>query len=441
MKLLVVCCSFLLAFAVQGFAHHYGDWTEMADDPRHIHRAVKKMTDIIVHDIYSPPVASRTYAYISVAGYEAGRFTDKRYRSFAGQLHGLEKLPEPEPGKAYHFPMAAVHAILMVGKSMVISEDSVKAYDEQILKSFAAAGMPDETWKNSKAFGEAIAAAILKWASKDNYQYTRSLPKYNVSDDSSTWKPTAPGYMKAVEPHWGLMRTFVIDSAKQFAPPEILPFSSQKGSPFYNMALEVYETSKKLNDEQILIANFWDCNPFKLNVNGHVMYATKKISPGGHWVNIAAMACQQSRADVMKSLDTYAQLCITLADAFIVCWMEKYRSNVVRPETYISTYIDGDWMPILQTPPFPEYTSGHSVVSAASAVVLTRQFGENFGYTDSTEVEFGIPARKFRSFQQAAEEAAISRMYGGIHYTPAIKFGLAEGKKMAELICIRIKTR
>src|SRR5688500_6116951 len=115
-------------------------------------------------------------------------------------------------------------------------------------------------------------------------------------------------------------------------------------------------------------------------------------------------------------------------DGFISCWDEKYRSRLVRPETYINEYIDEDWVPLLQTPPFPEYTSGHSVISSASAVTLTKLFGENFSFLDSTEVEFGLKARSFNSFKEASEEAALSRLYGGIHYRPAVEHGITEGR-------------
>lgn len=137
----------------------------------------------------------------------------------------------------------------------------------------------------------------------------------------------------------------------------------------------------------------------------------------------------------------YASIAITLADCFISCWDEKYRSKVIRPETYINQHIDPDWVPLLQTPPFPEYTSGHSVVSAAASVILTKFFGNNFSYTDSTEFEFGLPARNFTSFQNAAEEAAISRFYGGIHYMPAINNGLLEGKKIGMFVMGKLRTR
>ncbi|MFT4023542.1 MAG: vanadium-dependent haloperoxidase [Flavihumibacter sp.] len=207
------------------------------------------------------------------------------------------------------------------------------------------------------------------------------------------------------------------------------------------MVNEVYTQSRQLTEEQTLIANFWDCNPFKMNVKGHVMFATKKISPGGHWMNITAVACRQAKADMARSLQAYAVVGVTLADTFIICRAGKYRSNVTHPETYINNYIDGDWLPMLRTPPFPEYTSGHSVIPAAASRILTAFFGDPFAFTDDTEMEFGLEPRSFTSFNAAAEEAAISRMYGGIHYRPAIEYGLTEGRAMADLVWERLNIK
>ena len=178
-----------------------------------------------------------------------------------------------------------------------------------------------------------------------------------------------------------------------------------------------------------------------MNVRGHVMYATKKISPGGHWINITRLACKKTKADFAQSAEAYACVSITLADGFISCWDEKYRSNVIRPETFINQYIDISWTPLLQTPPFPEYTSGHSVISAASSLMLAKLFGKNFSFADSTEIEFGLPVRSFKSFESAAEEAAISRFYGGIHYMPSIINGIEEGNKIGAFIVQKLKTK
>ncbi|MDQ2752417.1 MAG: vanadium-dependent haloperoxidase, partial [Bacteroidota bacterium] len=229
--------------------------------------------------------------------------------------------------------------------------------------------------------------------------------------------------------------------ATQFKP--IVPphFSTDTNSVFYKEALEVYNSGVNQTKEQNEIANFWDCNPFKVNVKGHVMYATKKISPNGHWENITRLVCTKAKADAMQSAEAYACLSIALADCFISCWDEKYRSVVIRPETYINQYINADWLPTLQTPPFPEYTSGHSIVSATASVVLSKMFGDHFSFTDSTETEFGLSPRSFQSFRAAADEAAISRFYGGIHYMAAINTGLDKGFLLGQFIMQNIKTR
>lgn len=417
------------------------NWRVAAENPAFVHRAVKQMTDVMVHDIYSPPVASRTYTYICVAGYEAALPGFAGYRSFAGQLNGLKPLPQPGTSKEYCHTLAAVQAILTVGKSMVVSEGTVGSFYEGILKELKATGIPQDVYDNSIAYGQEVAAHITAWAAGDNYKQTRTYSKYSPVNDAASWKPTPPAYFKAVEPHWNKIRTFLMDSAQQFKPAKARPFSADKKNAFYKDALAVHAAGLALTEEQKEIANFWDCNPFKMNVNGHVMYASKKISPGGHWMNITRLACQQTAANSMQVLEAYAWVAVTNADAFISCWDEKYRSVVIRPETYINKYIDGSWMPLIQTPPFPEYPSGHSVVSGAASVVLTKLFGDNFRYADSTEVEFGLPVRKFESFVQAANEAAVSRFYGGIHYMPAINNGLEEGRRIGAFMLRKLKTR
>ena len=417
------------------------DYKPRVKDADFIHRSVKQVTDVMVHDIFSPPVASRIYVYVSVAGYEAAIHEDPNFVSLAGQLKGLEAVPKPEPGEEYCYPLASVEAMLSVGKALVFSEDKMDAFHEKIMEEFREAGVPDEIFQRSTAYGQEVAKHILAWSSGDNYKQSRSFPKYSIDDDPSTWKPTPPAYMDAIEPHWAKIRTFVIDSCNQFKPVGPTPFSTDKNSTFFKEAYEVYEVGKNLTEEQLEIASFWDCNPFVMNVKGHVMFATKKISPGGHWMNITHVACKKVNADFLQASEAYAMVSIALMDGFISCWDEKYSSRLIRPETYINEHIDENWVPVLQTPPFPEYTSGHSVISTASAVTLTKLFGENFSFLDSTEVEFGLPARSFNSFTEAAEEAAISRLYGGIHYRPAIVHGITEGRALGNYVIENIRTR
>ena len=416
---------------------------DAANGANYIHRAVKELTDVMVHDIYSPPVASRIYAYSTIAGYEAAIKGNDRYLSLAGQLRHLQPVPGPDKSGC-SYPLAAVKAILSVGKTLVTSEERVALFEKALLQEMKAGGITDDVYEASVAYGQKVADHILAWAAKDNYSQTRSFAKYDLVDaaeDPGAWRPTPPAYMKAVEPHWGKMRTFLVDSAQQFKPLLPTPFSTDTASLFYKEAKDVKDIRQQLDGEKIEIAQFWDCNPFKMNINGHVMYASKKISPGGHWINITRLACKKVGADFIRSAEAYACLSVALADGFISCWDEKYRSKVIRPETYINQYIDGSWMPLLQTPPFPEYTSGHSVVSTASAIMLTKLFGDNFHFADSTEVEFDLPVRHFTSFRQAANEAAISRFYGGIHYMPSIVNGVAEGEKIGEYITQKLVTR
>jgi len=417
------------------------EYKSKVQDPEFIHRSIKKVTDIIVHDIFSPPVASRIYTYVSVAGYEAMIPGDSSYVSLAGQLHGFTEVPKPNTGEEYCFELASTQAILKVGRALVFSEDKLDEFYDQIMSEFKATGIPDDVFERSVEYGNQVADHVIEWSSKDNYKQSRSFPKYTIVNNAATWKPTPPAYMDAVEPHWNKIRTFVIDSAAQFKPIPPTPFSTDKNSQFYKEATEVYEVGKNLTDEQRTIASFWDCNPFAMNVKGHVMFATKKISPGGHWINITALASRARKSTIIESLDAYVRVSLSLVDGFISCWDEKYRSVLIRPESYINQYIDENWVPLLQTPPFPEYTSGHSVISAAASVALTGVYGDNFAFTDSTEVEFGMAPRSFNSFKQASDEAAISRFYGGIHYMPACREGVKEGMAVGELIKGRIRTR
>ncbi len=437
-QMCMLLCFFILSASCFAQQESWRDKTEQAN---FIHRAIKEVTDVMVYDIYSPPVASRTYAYVTIAGYEAIIPSDKNYISLAGQLHGLPALPQPDSSKEISHTLAAVQAILSTGKAFVISEDKIEAFDTLMLNECKADGMPGDVLNNSVAYGKLIAQSIVAWAAKDKYKETRAMPRYAVHEDDGSWKPTPPAYIKAIEPNWNRMRTFVIDSAAQFKPVSPPSFSTKKTSEFYKNAMAVYEAGVNQPSEQNAIANFWDCNPFKVNVKGHVMFATKKISPNGHWENITRLVCNKANANAVQSAAAYAYLSVTLADCFVSCWDEKYRSKVIRPETYINQYIDTNWLPALQTPPFPEYTSGHSVVSAAAAVVLTKLFGDHFSFADSTENEFSLPVRSYTSFTQAAHEAAISRFYGGIHYMPAITNGLTEGKRIGVFVTGKLKMK
>jgi len=434
--------ALICVFSIAACSPEKNEYQHAASNPIIYHDAVKALTDVIVHDIFSPPVASRIYAYSTIGGYEGARFMDSTYVSLAGQIKHFSEGPKPKNNEVLCYPMVATMAFLKIGKTLIFSEDKLQKQIDSTSAFYRNTGMPKRVFNNSMNFAEEIAAHIIEWSSKDNYKQSRSFPKFNIQNDPAIWKPTPPAYMEAIEPSWNKIRTFLLDSASQFRPdpPSAFNVKDQKSS-FYQDMMETYLTVKNATDEQIEIANFWDCNPYKMNVTGHVMHATKKITPGGHWINITSKVGRDIKANFVKSAESYALVSLGLADAFISCWDEKYRSNYIRPETVINEYIDKDWMPILQTPPFPEYTSGHSVASAAASEILTKIYGDSLAFEDDTEVEFGLPIRMFNSFYHAAEEAAISRLYGGIHFKPAIENGLSQGKQIGQLVASRLRTQ
>ncbi len=416
------------------------DYIQKLKDPEMFHSTMKKLSDIIVYDIFSPPVASRVYAYPSIAAFETVRFSHpNKYNSLAGQLNDLKEVPNPTD-KNINFNLAAIHAFIVVGKQLIFSQDKMDAYQEEIYKELRLAGLSKKTLKASKIFGEKVAKHVMEWANGDMYNQTRTHSKYTIIPETKYWKPTPPDYMEGIEPHWKEIRTMVLDSANQFVPKPPVKFDLEKESVFYNQLMEVYNTGINLTEEETDIAKFWDCNPFVSHHIGHAMFATKKITPGGHWILITSIASRKANSSFIESVNAYAYVSVGLFDAFISCWDEKWRSILVRPETIINQNLDEEWVPLLQTPPFPEYTSGHSVVSRTSAIILTKLYGENFDFLDTSELEFGLAAREFKSFKHASEEAAISRLYGGIHYRMAIDEGVYQGEKVGEFVIKNMHT-
>ncbi|MGQ0646424.1 MAG: vanadium-dependent haloperoxidase [Gemmatimonadaceae bacterium] len=409
-------------------------------DASYLHKAVQHVSDVIVYDIVSPPQASRVYAYSSIAAYEALRFGDTTYRSFAAQLTGLTPVPRPDGDAAVSFAVAGVHAYLTVGRALTFSRERMDSLRRSVDQEMRASGMSAAVFERSIAYGEEVAKHILAWAGSDGFKEARGLPTFSVTNDSGRWIPTPPAYMDAVEPNWGTLRPMVMDSSSQFRADPPLVFETTKGSPFFREVMEVYTIGRGLTEEQRAMAAFWDCNPYVMHVQGHTMFATKKISPGGHWMGVAGIASRKSGADPLRSAEVYALTAIALFEGFLSVWETKYATNVIRPETVINSLIDVGWEPLLQTPPFPEYTSGHSVISTAAATVLTSRFGDGFAYVDSTELSYGLPARPFGSFNEAAAEAAISRLYGGIHYRRAIEQGQRQGRRVGDLIVQRVHT-
>ena len=396
---------------------------------RDLQEEFQAITEILVHDIFSPPVAARVYAYTATAAYEVVAQSRSDYRSLAGQFHDFPAMPSAPTEEGYVPEIAALHAAGIVGKALVFSEDRMEAHMEGLMAKLAE-HHGQASMAISQEYGATIAAVVLEWAKGDNYNQSRTFTKYAINDDPMRWKPTPPDYMDGIEPHWRNIRTLVMDSAQMFKPVPPPTPSLDTASKFYKDLMQVYEVRNNLTDEQIDIAQFWDCNPYVSVHRGHVMLATKKITPGGHWIGITGIACRKANADFAQTTNAYLRASVGLFDGFISCWDEKYRSELVRPETLINEHFDENWTPLLQTPPFPEYTSGHSVISGAAGVMLSGVFGQTFAFQDSTERPYGLPDRSYPSFTAASDEAAISRLYGGIHYMPAIELGVSQGRSL-----------
>ncbi|WP_299054750.1 vanadium-dependent haloperoxidase [uncultured Polaribacter sp.] len=406
--------------------------------PDHLHTTIDKVVEIMIHDIFSPPVASRVFAYPAIAAYEIIAQNDTSYVSLKKQIKHFKGIPKANSEDQINYPLAAIIAHINISKKLIFSEEKLTKYRDSLYTVWQAKN--EKEFNHSKAYGLQVAAAVTKWMNADNYAQTRTMPKFRVdANDESRWQPTPPSYMDGLEPNWNKIRTFVLDSAAQFKPVPPPKFSMNKNSAFYKEVKEVYDISNEISkkgdtSEEIAIAQFWDCNPYVSVNRGHLMFAVKKITPGAHWIGITKIAAKKDSANFNRTIYAYTKTAIAMADAFISCWDEKYRSNLVRPETVIKAYFNSEWKPILQTPPFPEYTSGHSVVSGAAATILTEIFGDNFSFDDNTEVAYGLPIRSFTSFNAAADEATISRMYGGIHYRSAVEIGVGQGRKIGGLV-------
>ena len=414
-------------------------------DPALFNEAMQQLTDVIVHDIFSPPVASRIYVYSTVAAYSImQQALPDQYVSLEGQLTDFIAIPELPAGVNPH--LAATQAFLVLGENFIFSKKRMSEYREKLYAELRELGMPESEFQAATAYADQVVAHIKAWSTEDFYKQTRTFPKYSVREEDQFWKPTPPDYMDGIEPHWKSIRPLVIPSADAFDPKAPLEIDMSPNSAFYGQLMEVYEKGKKVTqdnneNEEAQIAAFWDCNPYVSNYKGHAMFAKKKITPGGHWMGITKIATEKAGSSYDETVEAYMHVTVALFDGFISCWDTKWKTLVVRPETLIHQYIDEAWRPKLQTPPFPEYTSGHSVISTAAALALTKVYGDNFDFVDTTEESYGLPARSFSSFVQASQEAAISRLYGGIHYRMAIEEGVAQGRAVGQYITANLNTR
>lgn len=391
------------------------------------------LTEAIVSDGFSPPVASRIYAYCNITAYEALACYVQNANPIVAKMKGWGGNSKFKPvGDSI---IVAVVAFSEVAKTMVYRDYIIEKMADSLIK-MRLPHVSSQQVKISYESGQQIAQQIIQWSNTDFYKETRNMPRYTLRAKASSWLPTSPTFGEALEPYWGSVNTMALDSSNQFITPGPPHFDSLPGSDFYALANQVYEygSRKQILDSLKSIAQFWDCNPQKTNVEGHVMFNARQLTPGGHWVHIAKQICVEQQLNNLNTAFVLSITSIALADGFKCCWAEKFKHDLIRPETYIQRYIDKTWYPFLETPLFPEHPSGHSVVSAAAATVLEHFFGFNYAFIDSAEITYGTGIRKFDNLRSAADEAALSRVYGGIHYMTGCKQGMVLGDSVGKYV-------
>jgi len=440
LKRLAVLGFFVLALIS---CNNNSEYKNFLHNPILFSKTVHELNTVVMGNNFPPMVASRNYAYAAIAAYEVMAASNpSQYHSLGGQLNGLPELKLPASTPDTDWKLAALLAYGKVGESVTFPEGSMQVYTDSIMELARKQGLPSKVEKASKLLADSVSAAIIRWSKKDNYLETRGAEKYTVTKEPGRWVPTPPMYASAAEPHWMEIRTMVIDSASIYEPAPPPTFNiKDKNSKYYQEVIAIKNAIDSLTPEQKHMAEFWDDNPFKMNVTGHVMFGSKKFSPPGHWMSVVGIAAQQANSDYAETIYATTKTAIALFDAFIQCWYVKYKYNTARPETVINQYIDINWRPYLQTPAFPEYTCGHSTISSAAAEALTSVYGDNFAYTDSTELEFGIANRSFKSFRHAAEENNWARFYGGLHFHNSCIISTDIGQKVGKHIATKLKMK
>jgi hypothetical protein len=407
---------------------------ETPDGARVIHDWYRLVLELIRHTpTASPPMASRAVAIIGVIAWEA--LAAPGGRSLAGQLNGLTPVPVRPEGlddaAVLHAALSACVSDCFANTGPTGQRATATMIDR--LGARVNATLTPEVAAASAAHGQAVAAHVGAWAATDGGAVIANLgfpETWPVAEAASQWVPTSLVRLQQAPllPDWGNNRPFAMPAGVTCGLPPPPEYSEDPASAFYLEAYEVYEAGRTLTDEQRMIARFWSDDP---------MLST---TPPGHWISIAMQVLEAENAPADRRAEVLALLGITLADSFIACWQAKYQYDLLRPVTYIKRVIDKTWEPILITPPFPEYPSGHSTQSGAAAAVMTHLYGEKYPFSDNTVSGDGLPGRDFPDFWTAAQDAGISRLYGGIHFRSAIEQGLEQGRCVAAHT-IRLQTR
>jgi hypothetical protein len=386
---------------------------------------------------FSPPVAARALGYIGLTLYESVVPGMPGYQSLAGQLNELSSLPWAQPDEPLHWPTVANAAMATMTRMMFsnASPENKARIDTlergvplKYSQDFDPNSVTPDISNRSETFGKLMAMAIMTWARTDGGHEAwgpirRSQDNYVPPSGPGKWSATPPAFAPALLPYWGRNRPFVIKSAAACPAPTPPEYSEETGSAFYKDGLEVYQISKAATQEQRQFALYWADD------------AGKTPTPAGHWAYVANDLLKAAKADLGTAAEVFARLNMAMSDAFVAAWNTKYTLSVLRPVTYVQIGIDSNWVPsLMATPPFPDYPSGHSVQSSAASAVLAREFGANTPFVDNTHNDRGWGPRTFTGFKSAADEAAASRLYAGIHYRFAVEGGKPQGQCVADKV-------
>jgi membrane-associated phospholipid phosphatase len=379
---------------------------------------------------FSPPVAARAIAYTGITLHEAVLGGMQGAPSLGGQLNGLGRLPAPERWKKYNWAIAANSAMAQIIKSLFAN---ASAANLQLIAQLEAdnlqahsANCPQEVITRSVNYGQLIASSIYQWSTTDGGKdgYLNNFPTdYVPPTGPGLWVPTPPLFQRAMLPYWGNNRTLLKPCGEDSANIPHPAFSTDTNSVFYKSAHFVYQKGKTLTPLETTIALYW--------ADGGGTF-----TPPGHLIAIAAQLVNDQQLNLGDAANVLAQVGIGLNDAGILCWKYKYRYNLIRPISYIRLYIDSSWTPLIGTPPFPSYTSGHASFTSAAGNILAAHFGNGFSFTDNQKIPDGFSPRSFSSFSDMINEASISRVYGGIHYDFDSETGKLTGQRLANRVVL-----
>jgi hypothetical protein len=367
---------------------------------------------------FKTPVAARTYAYSAIAAWEsavaAGALPQEK--SLQARIPALHITQNTTKANTKYYLPAVLDACynqifekLFIGNPRNIEQERKALYQER-LASYKSE-IDDQTLMASTDLGQSIALQVHQWAATDSFgnlgQMHNYDPHYVPPPGDSIWEPCRDFPTPSLLPHWGNCRTFAIKTEEFVAGPPP-PYSELAGSQLHKQALELFILNSPISEENMHLAEFWSDD-----------HPSLTFSSAGRWISIINQILEHEQASTEKALKTYLLSSIAMSDAIVSCWNSKYKYNLLRPETYIRRTMNPNWRPIMHTPPFPAYPSGHAMIGYATATVLESLFGEDYQFTDRSHAgrkEFASEPRSYARIRDMATESSNSRIALGVHY-------------------------